>query len=144
MMLSRRRGEAWAEPESDYSKSRPKGHCQPWTRLRKSSGKRLDGSHAGDRAPATKQFSLRRNTFALATTNSRNRRPVVLSSNEAPLRRESSGAASAATPSEKRGHSMAFNASTVRACKMLIATTFALAALGTGAQAYTPEQEQVC
>ena len=39
---------------------------------------------------------------------------------------------------------MAFIASTVRACKMLIATTFALAALGTAAQAYTPEQEQMC
>jgi hypothetical protein len=39
---------------------------------------------------------------------------------------------------------MAFNASTVRACKMLIATTFALAALSTSAQAYTPEQEQMC
>ena len=39
---------------------------------------------------------------------------------------------------------MAFTASTMRACKMLIATTFALAALGTAAQAYTPEQEQMC
>jgi hypothetical protein len=39
---------------------------------------------------------------------------------------------------------MTFTASTVRACKMLIATTFALAALGTAAQAYTPEQEQMC
>jgi hypothetical protein len=39
---------------------------------------------------------------------------------------------------------MAFTAPTMRACKMLIATTFALAALSTAAQAYTPEQEQMC
>ena len=39
---------------------------------------------------------------------------------------------------------MTFTASAVRACKMLIATTFALAALGTAANAYTPEQEQMC
>jgi len=39
---------------------------------------------------------------------------------------------------------MTFTASTVRACKMLIATSFALAALGTAANAYTPEQEQMC
>jgi hypothetical protein len=39
---------------------------------------------------------------------------------------------------------MTFTASTVRACKMLIATTFAMAALGTAALAYTPEQEQMC
>ena len=39
---------------------------------------------------------------------------------------------------------MTFTASTVRACKMLIATIFALAALGTAAQAYTAEQEQMC
>ena len=39
---------------------------------------------------------------------------------------------------------MAFTASTVRTCKMLIATTFALAAFGTAAQAHTPEQEQMC
>lgn len=39
---------------------------------------------------------------------------------------------------------MAFTASTMRTCKMLIATTFALAALGTAAQAYTPEQQQMC
>jgi hypothetical protein len=39
---------------------------------------------------------------------------------------------------------MTFTASTVRACKMLIATTFAMAALGTAAQAYTPEQQQMC
>ena len=39
---------------------------------------------------------------------------------------------------------MTFTASTVRACKMLIATSFALAALGTAAQAYTPEQQQMC
>src|SRR5436309_1123247 len=94
MMLSRRRGEAWAAHESDYSQSVPKGHRQPWARLRKVVETGLTGSHAGDRAPATKQISLRRNTFALATTNSRNRHRVVLSSNEAPLRRENSGAAS--------------------------------------------------
>ena len=39
---------------------------------------------------------------------------------------------------------MTFTASTVRACKMLIVTSFALAALGTAANAYTPEQEQMC
>ena len=39
---------------------------------------------------------------------------------------------------------MTFTASIVRACKMLIVTIFALAALGTAAQAYTPEQEQMC
>ena len=39
---------------------------------------------------------------------------------------------------------MAFTASTVRACKMLTATIFALAALSTAANAYTPEQEQMC
>ena len=39
---------------------------------------------------------------------------------------------------------MAFTASTVRTCKMLTATIFALAALSTAAQAYTPEQEQMC
>ena len=39
---------------------------------------------------------------------------------------------------------MAFTASTMRACKMLIATAFALGALGTSAQAYSQEQEQMC
>ena len=39
---------------------------------------------------------------------------------------------------------MAFTASTVRACKLLIATTFALAALSTASYAYTPEQQQMC
>jgi hypothetical protein len=39
---------------------------------------------------------------------------------------------------------MTFTASTTRACKMLIATGFALAALGTGANAYTAEQQQMC
>jgi hypothetical protein len=39
---------------------------------------------------------------------------------------------------------MTFTASTMRACKMLIATSFALAALGSAAQAYTAEQEQMC
>ena len=39
---------------------------------------------------------------------------------------------------------MAFTASTVRNCTMLIATTFALAALSTAAQAYTAEQQQMC
>jgi hypothetical protein len=39
---------------------------------------------------------------------------------------------------------MIFTASTMRACKMLIATSFALAALGTAAQACTPEQQQMC
>ena len=39
---------------------------------------------------------------------------------------------------------MAFTASIVRNGKMLIATTFALAALSTAANAYTPEQEQMC
>ena len=39
---------------------------------------------------------------------------------------------------------MAFTASTMRACKMLIVTTFTLAALGTASQAHTPEQEQMC
>ena len=39
---------------------------------------------------------------------------------------------------------MAFTASTARACKMLIATTLTLAALSTAAQAYTPEQQQMC
>lgn len=39
---------------------------------------------------------------------------------------------------------MAFTASAVRNCKMLTATIFALAALSTAAQAYTPEQEQMC
>ena len=39
---------------------------------------------------------------------------------------------------------MTFTASTTRACKMLFATGFALAALGTGANAYTAEQQQLC
>jgi hypothetical protein len=39
---------------------------------------------------------------------------------------------------------MAFTASTMRACKMLIATAFRLGTLGTAAQAYSPEQEQMC
>ena len=39
---------------------------------------------------------------------------------------------------------MTFTTSTARACKMLIATTVALAALGTAAQAYTAEQQQMC
>lgn len=39
---------------------------------------------------------------------------------------------------------MAFTASTMRACTMLIATTFALAAPSTATQAHTPEQEQMC
>ena len=39
---------------------------------------------------------------------------------------------------------MTFTATTARACKMLIATTFTLAALGTAAQAYTAEQQQMC
>ncbi len=39
---------------------------------------------------------------------------------------------------------MAFTVSTMRACKMLIATTIALAALSTAGQAYTQEQEQMC
>jgi hypothetical protein len=39
---------------------------------------------------------------------------------------------------------MTFTASTARACKMLIATGFALAALGTSANAYTAEQQQMC
>ncbi|MDI1266034.1 MAG: hypothetical protein PS018_22550 [bacterium] len=39
---------------------------------------------------------------------------------------------------------MAFTASTMRTCKMLIATAFAVAALSTAAQAYSAEQEQMC
>jgi hypothetical protein len=39
---------------------------------------------------------------------------------------------------------MAFTDSTMRNCQLLVATTFALAALGTAAQAYTPEQQQMC
>jgi len=39
---------------------------------------------------------------------------------------------------------MALTDSTMRACKMLIATTIALAALSTAGQAYTQEQEQMC
>jgi hypothetical protein len=39
---------------------------------------------------------------------------------------------------------MAFTAPTMRACKMLTAATFALAALSTAAQAYSQEQEQMC
>ena len=39
---------------------------------------------------------------------------------------------------------MTFTALTMRACKMMIATSFALAALGTGANAYTAEQQQMC
>ena len=39
---------------------------------------------------------------------------------------------------------MAFTDSTMRTCKMLIATTFALAALSTAAEAYSQEQEQMC
>jgi hypothetical protein len=39
---------------------------------------------------------------------------------------------------------MTFTTSTAHACKMLIATTVALAALGTAAQAYTAEQQQIC
>jgi hypothetical protein len=39
---------------------------------------------------------------------------------------------------------MTFTALTMRACKMMIATSFALTALGTGANAYTAEQQQMC
>ena len=39
---------------------------------------------------------------------------------------------------------MTFTASTAHACKMLFATGFALAALGTAANAYTAEQQQMC
>ena len=39
---------------------------------------------------------------------------------------------------------MTFTASTVRACKMLIATTFAFATLTTASYAYTDEQQQMC
>ena len=39
---------------------------------------------------------------------------------------------------------MTFTASTMRACKMLIATSFALAAMSTAALAYTAEQQQMC
>jgi hypothetical protein len=39
---------------------------------------------------------------------------------------------------------MTFTTSTARACKMLMATGFALAALGTAANAYTAEQQQMC
>ena len=39
---------------------------------------------------------------------------------------------------------MTFTALTMRACKLMIATSFALAALGTGANAYTAEQQQMC
>ena len=101
----------------------------------------IPGSYVGI---ATKQISLQRNTLALATTNSRNHRRVVLPSNEAPLRRESSHRSIRCHTIHQRGHPMTFTASIVRACKMLIATSFALAALSTAAQAYTPEQEQMC
>ncbi len=39
---------------------------------------------------------------------------------------------------------MTLGITTARACKMLIATGFALAALGTAANAYTAEQQQLC
>ena len=39
---------------------------------------------------------------------------------------------------------MTFSALSMRACKMLIATGFALAALGTAANAYTADQQQMC
>jgi hypothetical protein len=39
---------------------------------------------------------------------------------------------------------MTFTASSMRACKMLIASGFALAALGTVADAYTADQQQMC
>src|SRR4051812_31958157 len=39
-MLSQRRGEARAAPESDYSRSLSKGHCQPPAPAQKSCGKR--------------------------------------------------------------------------------------------------------
>ena len=39
---------------------------------------------------------------------------------------------------------MTFTASATRACKMLFATGFVLAALGTAANAYTAEQQQMC
>jgi hypothetical protein len=39
---------------------------------------------------------------------------------------------------------MTLTASTMRACKMLIATAFAVAAFGTAAEAYTQEQQQMC
>jgi hypothetical protein len=39
---------------------------------------------------------------------------------------------------------MAFTGSTMRNCKMLIATTLALGLLTTAANAYTQEQEQMC
>jgi hypothetical protein len=39
---------------------------------------------------------------------------------------------------------MTFTASATHACKMLIATGFALTALGTSANAYSAEQQQMC
>ena len=39
---------------------------------------------------------------------------------------------------------MTFAASTMRSCKTLMATGLALAALGTAANAYTAEQQQMC
>src|SRR5258705_1352347 len=144
MMLSRWRGEAWAAPESDYSKSRPKGHCQPWARLRKSSGNGPDrqpcgGPRSRDETilPATKHFCACDDKFPKPSPRS-----SLFQRGATPAREL--GRSIRCHTIRKRGHSMAFNASTVRACKMLIATTFALAALSTGAQAYTPEQEQMC
>jgi len=47
-MLSRRRGEAWAAPESDYSQSVPKGHRHLWATMRKNSGNGpIASSHVG-------------------------------------------------------------------------------------------------
>ena len=39
---------------------------------------------------------------------------------------------------------MAFTDSTLRNCQLLVATAFAFGMLTTVAQAYTPEQEQMC
>ena len=55
-----------------------------------------------------------------------------------------SGATIAGALTDLKGHSMAFTDSTLRNCQLLVATAFAFGMLTTVAQAYTPEQEQMC
>src|SRR3954465_12470906 len=62
-MLSQRRGEVWAAPESDYSRSLSKRHCQPWATRQKvvetaQHPAAMRGTRSRDETnlPATKHF----------------------------------------------------------------------------------------
>src|SRR6478752_6045286 len=110
-MLSRRRGAARAAPELDYSRF-------PLLQRRNKS--------PGDETLFTGDDKFQKPT-PRSSTAQRGATPA----------RDSGRSIRRRHTSEKGGHSMPFIASTARACKMLIATSFALAALGTAAQAYT-------